>query len=176
MLILHRQKILSLYNQLSKGFSFWKRFVCPQDILSALLCRLSTKKLFSDLIFSDLIFFRPDLHFSSLKRVFSSFPVRPDHTHVRSFARYFSMMVRAVQIGMETTFVPPSSFILLGTVFAPVVISPDLWLKMANLYDRSKNPQLFLRANRHTVELLVKHKQQLRPSPNVELFMRRTKL
>ena len=53
---------------------------------------------------------------------------------------------------------------------------PDLWLKMANLYDRLKNPQLFLQTNRHKAELLVKHKKQLRPKPNVELFMKRTKL
>ena len=87
--------------------SFMRVYSCYWDELS--------KKAFLEL-------FRPKLHFSSLQRVVSSFPVMPDHAIMGSFGWKFSMTVRTVYIRIETTLVLPSSFILLGTVFVPVVV------------------------------------------------------
>ena len=66
--------------------------------------------------------FRPDLHFSSLQGVVNSFPINPNHTVVWSFGWKFSMTVRAVKIGSNTSVVPPSPFKVLRTVFGPVVV------------------------------------------------------
>ncbi len=61
-----------------------------------------------------------DFHLSSFSGVVRAFPIVPVHTFPG--VRVFAVKIETIQVGMETSIVPPGSFVTRGTVARPIIV------------------------------------------------------